>query len=490
MTRGIVAGIVTPGVGPRVGLMGAQPATRAFQPPGVPGVIKAVKRDDASAAPDPAFREAIEHALAAAMQSRSFRGSPRHRTLLRYLVMQAMTGQTAALKETVIAVEVFARPVEQFDPRCDTIVRVETRRLRERLARYYANEGRGTALRIELPVGSYVPQFATHTGARGHAAATRRARDLVERGEHFLRQATSKAHLEQAIERFDQAQRESPTYAPACVGMARAWFNMASGWYTDPKPAGDHAIEALKRALDLEPDNATAWALLGAFQHQFEYDWPAARRSLRRAVSLAPDSAFVHTTYGWQLTARGELDAADRELSLARKLDPQYVNSRIHMVNLRVAQGRLEDAERELDAMRDIAPDSMVVTGMCAALALFRGEPERAASLYQRCREIAPDHPTVVLLLAAAHAQAGRSAQAQELRREAEARFTGRLISPYVQAILAVRSGERDSAMRWLAQALDEHDPQAVLFAHDPSFAPLHDDPRWPALRRRIGLAA
>jgi hypothetical protein len=44
--------------------------------------------------------------------------------------------------------------------------------------------------------------------------------------------------------------------------------------------------------------------------------------------------------------------------------------------------------------------------------------------------------------------------------------------------------------MRWLAQALDGHDPQAVLFAHDPRFAPLHDDPRWPALRRRIGLAA
>lgn len=449
-----------------------------------------MKPDDLQAEASPAGPDAIERALTAALQSRSFRDSPRHRSLLRYLVTQALAGQAAALKETVIAVEVFGRPVERFDPRHDSIVRVETRRLRERLARYHANEGRDAAVRIELPVGSYVPQCTPRSGMRAHAAATRRARDLVERGEHFLRQATAKAHLEQAIERFDQALRESPTFAPALVGLARAWFNMASGWYADPKPAGDHAIEALKRALALDATDATAWALLGAFQHQFEHDWPAARRSLRRAVALAPKSAFARTAYGWQLTARGELDAAERELSLARELDPQYTNSRIHMVNLRVAQERLDDAERELEAMRDIAPESMVVAGMAAALALFRGQPERAVSLYEHCRELAPDHPMVVLLLAAAYAQAGQPGQARRLQREAAARFADRPVSPYVLAIVAVRSGERDEALRRLAQALDERDPQAVLLARDPSFAPLHGDPRWAALLRRLGLAA
>lgn len=96
----------------------------------------------------------------------------------------------------------------------------------------------------------------------------------------------------------------------------------------------------------------------------------------------------------------------------ARELDPQYVNSRIHMVNLRVAQGRMEDAGLELDAMCDIAPDCMVVVGMCAALALFHGEPERAVPLYERCRELAPDHPMVPVLLATPHAMAGRRRRA------------------------------------------------------------------------------
>ena len=432
----------------------------------------------------------IEQALAAVEGSRTFLPSPRHRHLLRHLVTRAHAGHQSALKETVIAVEVFARPASSFDPRRDTIVRVETRRLRARLARYYATEGSASLLRFELPVGSYVPQTVPRRTVRGHAAATRRARDLVERGEHFLRLPTSKAHLEQAIERFDAAQRESPTFAPAFVGLARAWFNMATGWYADAKPAGDLAIEALKRALVLDPHDATAWALLGAFQHQFEYDWPAAQRSLKRALALAPDSAFAHTAYGWQLTARGELDDAEHALARARELDPQYINSRIHMVNLRVAQRRLDDAGRELEAMRDIAPDSMVVVGMAAALALFRGEPERAVTLYERCLALAPEHAMVSLLLASAHALAGRRAQAAALHARTLVRHQGQPLSPYVLAICALRSGRRAEALRRLEQALEEHDPQVVLFARDPSFAPLHGHPQWPRLLRRLGLDA
>jgi Tfp pilus assembly protein PilF len=444
---------------------------------------------DGSHAPQTvAMATAVERALVAIERSDAFRSSRRHRLLLRYLVMQTLAGERAALKETVLAVEVFGRPLDRFDPRTDTIVRVETRRLRARLARYYAGEGHAQRLRIDVPVGSYVPQFSRRTPAARVGSATGRARDLVERGEHFLRLPTSKAHLEQAIERFDQAQRESPDCAPAFVGLARAWFNLASGWYCDPKPAGDHAIEALKRALALDPGDATAWALLGAFQYQFEYDWAAAQRSFRRALARGPRSAFVHTAFGWQLTARGELERAERELLKARELDPQYVNSRIHMVNLRVAQGRLEDAQSELDAMHDVAPDSMVVVGMGAALALFRGEAQRAVSLYERCCEMAPEHPGAKALLAAALSAAGERRKAARRLTELRSRFADRVLSPYVLAICAARSGDGDEAIRLLQRALDHHDPQAVLFVQDPSFVTLRGHTEWPVLKRRLGL--
>lgn len=78
-----------------------------------------MKREfDAAIAQPPA--EQVELSLARVAASASFRTSTRHRALLRYLVGKAQSGDIAALKETVIAVEVFGRPAASFDPRTDT----------------------------------------------------------------------------------------------------------------------------------------------------------------------------------------------------------------------------------------------------------------------------------------------------------------------------------------------------------------------------------
>ena len=156
-------------------------------------------------------RAQVELSLAHIEGSAAFRSSRRHRDLLRHLVERTLDGELASLKETVIAVEVFNRSASQFDPKSDTIVRVETRRLRGRLDNYFRAEGRDAALRIELPVGSYVPLIARREPARQQHETTRRARDLVERGEHFLRQALSQSTLEQALQRLTKPCEKHPT---------------------------------------------------------------------------------------------------------------------------------------------------------------------------------------------------------------------------------------------------------------------------------------
>ena len=127
----------------------------------------------------------------------------------------------------MIAVEVFGRPAATFDPKFDTIVRVEARRLRMRLTSCYRDEGKAMPIRIELPVGSHVPLIARRQPAGTAPEATRRTRDLVERSEHFLRQALSKDTLTQALERFEHALRESPELTPAWVSLGRPGPHLA-----------------------------------------------------------------------------------------------------------------------------------------------------------------------------------------------------------------------------------------------------------------------
>ena len=447
-----------------------------------------MQRDDfapllARAVPPPAQ---VELVLAQIENSRAFRASRRHRTLLRHLVDRSLAGDLQALKESVIAIEVFGRPAASFDPKLDSIVRVEARRLRARLADYYGGDGRDCPLRIELPVGSYVPLIATREPPQNPSEATRRARDLVERGEHYLRQALTKATLEQALQRFDEAQRESPSYAPIYVGLGRAWLNLATGWHVAPAIAAEHAAEALQQALALDPNDAIAHALLGAIQHQFEHDWPAAQHSFKHALALAPELPFVHSAYGCHLFMHNAMDEAERELALARRLDPQYVNSRIHMVNLRIAQRRLDDAAAEIAAVQDIAPYSISVHGLQALIALLRGQTDLAVALYGQACEQMPDYPGCFVALAGALASAGRSAEADALMADTLQRFDGRMISPYVLAIYACRRGQPDAAFECLDRALRERDPNALQIGHDPSFDGLHGDPRWPVLAAKV----
>jgi tetratricopeptide (TPR) repeat protein len=434
-------------------------------------------------------------ALARLEASRAFHAARRHRVLLRHLVTRLLQGDLGSLKESLIAVEVFGRSAAGFDPVQDSIVRVEARRLRARLAAYHAGEGRDAPLRIELPVGSYVPQLVDVPLLPPAAEATRRARDLIERGEHYLRQPLSQPTLEAALERFDAALREAPHSPAAFVGLGRAWLNLGTGWYREPSVAGTHAAEALQRAIALDAQQPLAHALLGAWQHQFRRDWPAALSRFRRALALAPEAAFVHAALGSHLTMRGELGAAEAALAQARRLDPQYINSRVHMVNLRIAQGRQADAEAEAAAVRDLAPDTLAAHGLGALLAVMRGDAPSAVAHYRQACVLMPQHAACQAHLAGALALAGRAEEAQQARQELQQRLAGRSLSPYVMAIVELRFGQADEALRLLQRAADDFDPNVVMAAADPSLAALRADARFlrlcAALRSRpVGRVA
>ncbi|MBI1791693.1 MAG: hypothetical protein HYR60_29535 [Acidobacteria bacterium] len=77
---------------------------------------------------------------------------------LRFTVETALDGRGAELKEYVLGVEVFDRK-PSYDPRIEPIVRVEARRLRSRIKKYYETEGRDDPVRIEFSTGRYAPDF-------------------------------------------------------------------------------------------------------------------------------------------------------------------------------------------------------------------------------------------------------------------------------------------------------------------------------------------
>jgi TolB-like protein/Flp pilus assembly protein TadD len=92
------------------------------------------------------------------LASKAFRQADRLKRFLSFVVAETLSGRSDRLKEFAVGVEVFGKDTS-FDPRNDPIVRVQARRLRAQLSRYYREEGQADELVIEMPKGGYAPIF-------------------------------------------------------------------------------------------------------------------------------------------------------------------------------------------------------------------------------------------------------------------------------------------------------------------------------------------
>jgi len=93
------------------------------------------------------------------LDSHALHNAENLRSFLRFVITKTLDHQESQLKEYTIATEVFGRP-SKYDPRNDSVVRVQASRLRSKLQEYYATEGKDDPVIIQLPKGSYIPTFS------------------------------------------------------------------------------------------------------------------------------------------------------------------------------------------------------------------------------------------------------------------------------------------------------------------------------------------
>jgi len=138
-----------------------------------------LKGSPATAGIDPvAVKEELERILS----STAFAQSQRISRFLRFVVEEVMKNGPDELKEYSLGVTVFDRD-PNYDPRIDSIVRVEAGRVRTKLREYYNTEGQCDPVIIDLPKGSYIPSFITREALRQRAKPSQIA---ISRGRVLL----------------------------------------------------------------------------------------------------------------------------------------------------------------------------------------------------------------------------------------------------------------------------------------------------------------
>ena len=132
------------------------------------------------------------------LHSRTLQNSENLKAFLRFVVEKTLSDETVQLKEYTIATEVFGRRSD-YDPRIDSVVRVQAGRLRTKLQEYYTAEGKNDQIVIDLPKGHYHPVFSCPHAELGQEilpAGTRTADGLDSNGHLTLATAEGQPHVE------------------------------------------------------------------------------------------------------------------------------------------------------------------------------------------------------------------------------------------------------------------------------------------------------
>lgn len=101
---------------------------------------------------------AVRSHLQEVLSSDAFMGGNRAQCFLQLVVEHAIAGRSDCLRERMIGAEMFGRPID-YDTGNDAVVRVKASEVRRRLAQYYQSLRTPPTVQIDLPAGSYAPQF-------------------------------------------------------------------------------------------------------------------------------------------------------------------------------------------------------------------------------------------------------------------------------------------------------------------------------------------
>jgi len=296
----------------------------------------------------------------------------------------------------------------------------------------------------------------------------------------------SRAASEKRIAYFQEAIEKDPTFAPAYIELAGAYYGLGTVIVGgSPQETRPKAIEAAQKALELDPSLVIPHVLLG-YMHQARWQWKDAENEFKRALELGPNDAAAHHGYARWLLSHGRIDEALAWQQRARQLDPLANDGEVGWILFHAH--RYDEAIRELRTELQANPDSAWAQWILSFELICNAQPDQAIPIMEELVPKSERSPGNVQLLAAAYARAGNRTEARRLIEELKQRRQKGYVpaGAFIHAYLAL--GEYDEAFFWFEEAYKEQSQILQFLKVHPFFDPVRSDPRFVDLQRRVGL--
>lgn len=298
----------------------------------------------------------------------------------------------------------------------------------------------------------------------------------------FTRQGMNKA-----IEYFDRAISQDPSYALAYAGLADA-YTTESDWLLSPREALPKAEAAARHALAFDDNLAEAHAALA---HALFHEWRMAEadREFHRALLLNPGSTTTYYEYAEYLASIGNLDQAIAQMNKALTIDPlsPEVNSFLawDFYFKRDYDRCLQISAKAAETFRDFWVPHLTA-GMCY---FATGQYPLAIQEYNTARGMNPEATFPLAGLGMSYARSGNTAAAKSLAQNMEALAKQGYMSPLYIGLVYGALGDRNKEFDYYNQAYEDRSEYLLWLTPDPVFDGVRTDPRFSDLVKRVAAA-
>jgi adenylate cyclase len=308
---------------------------------------------------------------------------------------------------------------------------------------------------------------------------------LLLKGRYNLQRA-DKNSLEAAIEYFEEAIAQDPSYAAAYAGLSYTYSILGYLDIVDPSEAHPKAEKHARTALELDEGLAEAHVSL-AVTFWAKYDFESREKELKRALELNPNLAQAHLLLadGWRLT--GRWDDALKEVEKAVELDPRSVETAGDAGSSYLYCNQYDQAIQHLTDALEMDPRHALYLTNLGLAHIQKGSIEEGLAEVKRAAEMSSS-PSF-RDLAYAYVKAGLPEEARKLLASLLQSSSGNLShSVSIGGVYAVL-GEREKALDWLEKAYAERSGYLPSVATDFVFDNLRDEPRFHSLLKKMNLA-
>jgi len=332
------------------------------------------------------------------------------------------------------------------------------------------------ALKLTLSVGDQ-QKLANHSTSNSEAY------NKYLQGQYLWNKRTVSS-LHAGIEVLKEAIELDPEFSQAWEVLGDVYRVLPEYEFGSAEQYIPRAREAIKAALDLNPESARALAVSGGMKAEYDFDWEGANADLSRAIELEPGNATAHQWYADILMPQSRTAEALEHLRLAAIANPVSVVISHTPGYFHLWTGQLDEAERIYMIVLEMDPYFRWTYQNLDMLYTMRGEYDKAREWATKLAEMEGYDPAPDLARIDAVENPALKPRALELLAQRQDIVDG----VWGKAMQYALMGENEMALENLEKAFETNSPWRVHMSWVVNYKPLHNNPRYQVMLRKMNL--